>query len=236
MTTSAAFWDRAARGYAEKPIKDPDAYAQTLERMRAYLTAEDHVLELGCGTGTTAIALAPDVASIDAADISPTMVAIGRAKATNAPNLAFHTATPDAAPSREGGYDVVTAFHLLHLLEDLDGALAAIRRRLRPGGLFISKTICLGRSASVYRVAIPALRLFGKAPYVRFLDVDGLDARIRDAGFDILETGAYPAKPPARFVVARRREDAAAGGRRVNSSIDARWLARFDPAIWPIAC
>ncbi|MEM6491808.1 MAG: hypothetical protein AAF684_07920, partial [Pseudomonadota bacterium] len=125
----------------------------------------------------------------------------------------------------------------LHLLEDLDGALRAIRRRLRPGGLFISKTICLGGSASIFRVAIPVLRAFGKAPYVRFLSVDGLDALIRTAGFDIIETGVYPAKPPARFVVARRREDdAGIGGGVASAAGDARWRVRFDPAIWPITC
>ena len=52
--TVSRFWDRLAAGYAKKPVPDEEAYARTLERVRAHLTPNDRVLELGCGTGTSA--------------------------------------------------------------------------------------------------------------------------------------------------------------------------------------
>lgn len=57
----ARFWDRIARKYASDPIKDTAGYERTLARTRELLTHTDTVLEIGCGTGTTALKLAPSV-------------------------------------------------------------------------------------------------------------------------------------------------------------------------------
>ncbi|QFT57763.1 hypothetical protein FIU94_02910 [Sulfitobacter sp. THAF37] len=48
------------------------------------------------------------------------------------------------------------------------------------------------------------IRLTGKAPFVRFLRIADPDRAIEEAGFEIIETGDYPASPPGHFVVARR--------------------------------
>ena len=50
----ALFWDRMARKYAADPIADPAGYEHTLHRVQGLLNAGDRVLELGCGTGSTA--------------------------------------------------------------------------------------------------------------------------------------------------------------------------------------
>ena len=51
--------------YAKSPIKDVPAYEYTLGRTRSYLKPTDAVLELGCGTGGTALKLADAVAHLD---------------------------------------------------------------------------------------------------------------------------------------------------------------------------
>jgi hypothetical protein len=48
------------------------------------------------------------------------------------------------------------------------------------------------------------MRPFGFAPYVRCLEVAELEGIITGTGFDIIETGSYPASPPSRLVVARK--------------------------------
>ena len=67
---AAPFWDKIAPRYAKKPVADPAAYEEKLARVRALLRAEDRVLEIGCGTGSTALRLASRVAEITATDIS----------------------------------------------------------------------------------------------------------------------------------------------------------------------
>ena len=54
---------RSARRYAAAAVSDPRGYERTLRRTRELLEENDHVLELGCGTGSTALRLADGVAS-----------------------------------------------------------------------------------------------------------------------------------------------------------------------------
>ncbi len=204
MTTSDAFWDKVAEKYAARPVADMDAYDRTIERTASYLNATDRVLEVGCGTGTTARRLAPYVASIDATDASGALIDIAKRRQGNddAQNVTFSLAALDQGP--EGPFDVVMAFNLLHLIKDIPAALDHLHAQIRPGGLLITKTGCLGSGVSMMRVAIWAARKLGKAPLVRFLDTADIEAMVEAAGFDIIETGNYPAKPISRFLVARK--------------------------------
>ena len=118
MITSERFWDKHAEGYAKRPVKNVPAYEQTLERARAYLTRNDRVLELGCGTGTTALKLCGDAAYITGSDISPVMIGIARGKAEDQglENVDFITSDASVPGFDAGSFDAVMAFNLLHLL------------------------------------------------------------------------------------------------------------------------
>lgn len=200
----ARFWDRIARRYAKTPVKDMESYDLTMDRTRAHLAPDDTVLELGCGTGTTALRLADAVGRMTATDISPEMIAIADEKLADheADNVRFEAA--EIATSDAGPFDVVMGYNLLHLVDDLDAALSAIAERVRPGGLFVSKTVCLAKGGWYFRPMVKAMQWFGKAPFVGFLSIRELENRIENAGFTIIETGTFPASPPARFVVARK--------------------------------
>jgi predicted TPR repeat methyltransferase len=100
--------------------------------------------------------------------------------------------------------DVILAFNLLHLIEQLPEALKRVADQLQEDGLFISKTPCLADGKWYFRPMVSIMQFFGKAPYVGFLDVANLEREIELAGFTIIETGSYPAKPPSRYIVARR--------------------------------
>lgn len=211
MNEDAPFWDKIAAKYAKDAIRDEAAYRQALSRTASYLKPEDRVLELGCGTGSTAIELAPQVAEITASDLSQEMLVIGRerAKAAAVDNIRFHHGSVAQAP--EGVFDVVLAHNLLHLLPDLNAALAVVASRLPKGGLFISKTPCLGEARGsakyyLFKTMIPVMRFFGKAPgsAVHFFDISSLDDAVEAAGFAVVETGSYPVSTPGRYIVARR--------------------------------
>ncbi|CUH65804.1 Demethylmenaquinone methyltransferase [Thalassovita gelatinovora] len=212
MQSAAKFWDKMAHRYAETPIRDMDSYEYTLERTRSYLKQSDRVLELGCGTGTTAVNLAGSAGVVVASDLAAEMVQIGKTRAAeaNADNVYFVQADVDDAELREDPYDVVMAFNLLHLIEDIDVALAHIRDMVKPGGVFISKTVCLAESGGslklrAIKLALPLMQLLGKAPFVRFFSIGALERAFEKAGFEIIESGNFPARPPSRYLVVRRK-------------------------------
>ena len=206
MPDPASFWDKRADKYAKSPIKNLEAYHETLDRTRKHLSASAEVLEVGCGTGTTALLLAPSAQRITATDVSSRMIEIAREKAATeqVENVRFVRATPFDEVLPKGSFDVVLAFNFLHLLEDLPAAVRRLHELLKPGGLFISKTVCLAEHSRLWSVAVAVLRPLRVAPYVRCLKVAELDDTITDGGFEILETGFFPPSPPSRYVVARK--------------------------------
>lgn len=134
MPTAAAFWSNAAPKYAKSQIKDMATCEHTLARTRAVLPANAKALEIGCGTGTTALKLATDVKYLRGTDIAEGMNEIARGK--SAPdNLRFATHAPgDGALQQLSPFDATLAFNLLHLVPDVPYTLSSVHRLLRPGG------------------------------------------------------------------------------------------------------
>lgn len=206
MPAATTFWDRIAPKYAAHPVGDPSAYEATLHHTMQNLAAGDRVLEIGCGTGSTALRLAPNVVHYVASDPSGAMLAIAREKADAAGqgNLGFAQVAADRGELPEGPFDAVLAFSILHLLDDLDRGLSDIRSVLKPGGLLISKTVCLGGVLSLLRPLVAAMALFGKAPHLRFLSGAQLRARIEAAGFEIVESVDFHNSSKRVHFVARK--------------------------------
>ena len=206
MTANATFWDNIADRYAARPVDDPAAYEAGLDKVRGYLRPGMRVLELGCGTGTTALKLADTRAEITGTDISGEMVRIAEEKRAVAGADTVRFRQGDAVTSFDDGaaYDAVLAFNLLHLLDDLDASLARAHAALTPGGVFISKTPCLGGQYWLLPI-LKGLQLIGKAPKpVRALRMAEIDDRIRRAGFEIVEAGTPKRRIPHYMVVARK--------------------------------
>ncbi|MEP1206821.1 MAG: class I SAM-dependent methyltransferase [Rhizobiaceae bacterium] len=209
MQDAMTFWDAAAEKYARSPIQDMDAYEYTLGRIRSYLKQDDQVLEIGCGTGSTALLLSANAGRITASDISSAMIAIGKQKAAEQEisNVDFIAANMFDQDNLGGTYDAVLALNLIHLIEDTSAAFQRAYDLLKPGGFFISKTVCKpGRGSPLkFRLMLPLLPLmqwFGKAPFVKFMTPQELEDEMMAAGFKIIESGNHPA--PSRFIVARK--------------------------------
>jgi ubiquinone/menaquinone biosynthesis C-methylase UbiE len=206
----ARFWNRMARRYAKAKLSDPEGHERTLERVRGLLAPGDSVLELGCGTGSTALRLAGGVESYLATDISSEMIAIAREKAAAAPvaGLTFRVATAEEVAVEGATFDAVLGFSYLHLVRDTDATLARIRGMLKPGGLFVSKTPCLREMNVLVRAALlPVLKTVGLAPGVTSFGADGLAERIGAAGFECVATERHGSKGREfrPFIVARKR-------------------------------
>ncbi|GAU86445.1 class I SAM-dependent methyltransferase [Bosea sp. BIWAKO-01] len=209
IANDARFWDRTARKYAAGPIADMAGYERTVERTRQHLKADDTVLEFGCGTGTTALRLAPSVRRIVATDISGEMIAIarGKAEAAGIGNVAFEVATLAAISEPDATFDVALGFNVLHLIAARGETLAGLHRLLKPGGIFISKTPCLKEMNPLLRLVVPLMQRIGKAPYVSFLSTEDLEREIAAAGFEMIgrERHASRGRDARPFLVARKR-------------------------------
>lgn len=206
---AAKFWNRIAERYSKSPVADEASYQEKLAKTREYFRPDMKVLEIGCGTGSTAIAHAPYVGHIRATDISSKMIGIARAKAQAATvsNVDFEVSSIADLHVPDGTQDAVLALSVLHLLEDEKAVIAMVHRMLKPGGVFITSTPCL-RDAWKY-VAVMALigplgKRLGLMPaVVRVFTLDALVAAMTDAGFEI----AYkwrPAVDKAAFIVAKK--------------------------------
>ncbi|AUH34950.1 class I SAM-dependent methyltransferase [Paracoccus tegillarcae] len=208
---STRFWDRAARKYAKSKIGDVAGYERTLKQISQYVHTDQRLLEIGCGTGTTALRLAPSADHILATDISPEMIAIAheKAQAQGCTNITFQTAGPDGAGWQAEGFDLIYGMNVLHLVKARGLLLRSVYKALKPGGLFISKTPCLTEMTVLLRPVIPVMQWIGKAPYVSFLSAAQLQQDLRDAGFEIvrLERHGSKAKDIRPFIVAAKPAD-----------------------------
>ncbi|SEV96386.1 Ubiquinone/menaquinone biosynthesis C-methylase UbiE [Cognatiyoonia koreensis] len=202
--SDTAFWDRAAPKYAKDPISDPAAYAATLGRMRHYLQPDHSVLELGCGTGSTALELAPGVRTYLGTDVSSGMIQIARGKLTDDMPADLNFAVGPANEIPAGDFDAILALNLLHLLPDLEAVVDKIYAALPAGGLFIAKTGLLKDGAWFLRPLIPLMQAVGKAPFVRRLSEQELRDLLGGAGFEIVEDIVQTGLAPRMFTVARK--------------------------------
>ena len=202
--TNAAFWNKAAPKYAKDAIGDMPAYEETLDRMREILQPHHRVLELGCGTGSTALELADSVDRYIGTDVASKMVKIAKGKLTeqSPQNLSF--AVQDAGVMTSGSNDVVLALNLLHLLPDLENTLAEIYKALPSGGLLISKTGLLKDGLWLLPLVIPLMRTIGKAPFVRSLSEESLIGLLENTGFKVTENLVQGGMVPRVFIVAQK--------------------------------
>lgn len=219
LERNARFWDRVAPRYEASEIRDMAGYERTLARVRQILQPSDYVLELGCGTGTTALWLVSSCRHISATDVSSRMVTIATKKRQDIPEfirsrLHFHLADAnthvDTRP--QNGWDVILAFNLLHLVPDLDATLAQVVAQMRPGGTFISKTACLGdMNPLLTHVVLPLARFLRIAPPMHVFTQGQFLAALERAGLEVVAVEHHASKPVSRdarpFVVTRRRQD-----------------------------
>lgn len=208
MHADAGFWNKLAPEYAARPVKDAAAFERKQAITREHLWPDSKVLEIGCGTGSLALAMAPFAGHIHALDFSPEMVRIANQKkqAKGVTNVTFEVGTlDDLTPNEPGGFDSVWAYSILHLVPNRTRTLAKIFELLEPGGSFISSNVCLSGSWVPYNAIIAVLRLFGKAPMVYCYDRQTIRRELREAGFvetDERDVGA--AEKTVVFIVAKK--------------------------------
>lgn len=205
MSPSPKFWNKVAPKYAKSPIKNEAAYVQKIERTKNYLTPESRVLELGCGTGTTALKLAPFAQHIMATDLATAMIEIAKEKQQSqaVENVSFDAMEVSEALAQSGPVDMIMAMSLLHLVENRQETLQAIYDKLDSGGIFVSSTACLKGAFPLIGSFLKLGHFFGVFPYVASFSTAQLKKEFEAVGFEILED-FQPRKIEAIFMVCRK--------------------------------
>ncbi len=207
MTAKAKFWDRIAEKYSRQPIANQKAYEIKLDLTREYFTPDSKVLEFGCGTGSTALLHAPYVKHLDATDVSSKMIAIARAKKAEKgiKNVNFDVADIDSYHASDATYDAVLGMNIVHLVDDRMKVLEQVYRVLKPGGFFISSTMCL-REKWYFRLMeplFPLMHTVGQWPRVRRFSAARLQTDIESIGFQTVHHW-QPEKGPVLFLVGKK--------------------------------
>jgi ubiquinone/menaquinone biosynthesis C-methylase UbiE len=126
--------DRFART-AERFAAQQDARAGELaERVRAFLVAsgEERALDVGCGAGALALALAPLVREVVGVDRVPELLALARERAPE--NATFVEADATHLPYAEGEFDLAGTLRTLHHVPRPELVAAELARVTKVGG------------------------------------------------------------------------------------------------------
>jgi ubiquinone/menaquinone biosynthesis C-methylase UbiE len=205
MNREAKFWDRHAEGYSKRPVSDEAVYQKKLQVTREYFRPDMEVLEFGCGTGSTAIAHAPYVKHIRATDISSKMIEIaqGKARAANVNNVTFEAAAIGDLDISDQSLDAVLGLSILHLLEDKDDIIDRVYHMLKPGGVFVTSTPCVGDNMKFFKFIGPIGRFLRLLPLIKVFTKKELEDSITNAGFEI-DHSWQPGRGKAVFIVAKK--------------------------------
>ena len=197
-------WDRMAERYSKQPIADEAAYRKKLQVTRDYFKPDMEVLEFGCGTGSTAIAHAPYVKHIQAIDISSRMLAIaqGKADAEKVENITFSRSAIDKFSAPERSFDAVLGLSILHLLDNRQEIIAKVHEMLKPGGIFVTSTVCIGDTKKLIKFLTPIGRLVGLI--LKVFTMKELEDSLTGAGFEIDYQWQPPGEGKSVFIVAKK--------------------------------
>lgn len=99
-------------------------------------TKEATILEVATGTGVCGRALAPHVRRVTCLDMTPAMLAVGKAQAEQAGlnHMSFVLGDAAALPFPDVGFDIVLSRLAFHHFPAVEPPFAEMVRGLRPGG------------------------------------------------------------------------------------------------------
>lgn len=114
--------------------------AGQLQRLVELTNAQPHwrLLDIGAGTGHTALALAPHVAASIGIDLTVEMLLQAQElAAARAQAVTWALADAQALPFADGSFELVACRRAAHHFVDITGALREMVRALTPGGLLL---------------------------------------------------------------------------------------------------
>jgi SAM-dependent methyltransferase len=181
--------ERAAPGLADHDFLFREVAERLADRLLDIKRSFPLALDIGCHGGEFARIVGGRGGIETLVQCDPSLAMVQRAG-----GLAV-AAEVDALPFREGVFDLVVSVLSLHWVNDLPGALAQIRRVLKPDGLFLA-ALPGGGTLGELRAALTEAELEvagGASPRVApFVDLRDAGALLQRAGFALPVADADP--------------------------------------------
>ncbi|MCK4890945.1 MAG: class I SAM-dependent methyltransferase [Candidatus Aminicenantes bacterium] len=202
------FWDRTAKNYDKEEKKDEQTYLNIIEKTRKYLKVSDIVLDYGCGTGLVSNEIAGNVKMVHAIDISSKMIEIAKNKAMGRKiqNIDYAYSTIFDDRYKKGSFNVILAFYVLHLLYDPQKVIQRMNELLKPGGLIISVTPCMGEKPILNSI-FSIVSKIGIIPKIRAFKLPELEHLLIKENLEIVETKCLHKRSKQYFFVAKKLSD-----------------------------
>jgi ubiquinone/menaquinone biosynthesis C-methylase UbiE len=171
----------------------------------------ERLLDAGCGTGHTALAFAPRVASVVALDLTEAMLAQGRRLAAERgiANIDFQQGDVEQLPFPDASFDIVTSRYSAHHYPRPQAALAEFARVLRPGGAFLLVDV-IAPEPPVQDTFLNAVELLRDPSHVRDHSVSQWLSMCAAAGLAAEHLGTYTVRLEFESWTARMKTPAAA--------------------------
>ncbi len=194
------YWDKHAKNYDRSMSLLGRPIPRMIELVGEATRGLGRVLEVAAGTGLVTPALAAGAGEVIATDYSAAMVAALKQRVRDArvTNVQCEQADLYLLPFDAGSFDAVVAANVLHLVPDLPGALAALRRVSKPGGRVVVPTFCHDETALSWVVS-RALAVTGFPGHRRFT-AKSLRQAVEDAGVRVTRTETVPGLIPIGYV------------------------------------
>jgi 2-polyprenyl-6-hydroxyphenyl methylase/3-demethylubiquinone-9 3-methyltransferase len=201
---------------------DPEGRLRTLHIMNpvrlAYIDSEiclvgKQVLDVGCGGGLLAEAMAKKKAIVTGLDASDSAIEVARMHSKQSgQHVDYIVSTPEKfADQRAGTFDVVTCMEMLEHVPDPESVIAACAKLVKPKGHVILSTV--NRTAKAYALAVLGAEYLlnilprGTHNYAQFIRPSELAAWCRRENLNVRHITGMTYLPVLDYCALRRNTD-----------------------------
>ncbi len=211
MNKPENFWNKASKNYDKTEERFEYIHKKARENTKKHLKNSHIVMDYGCGTGTASCEISSLVKEIQGIDISSEMIRIAKEKAvvSKIENVIFEKADLFEDKFQDVSFDVILAFNMLHTVPNPQDIVHRINDLLKPDGLFISITPCLGQKMSfLVNLQIQLVRIlckFGVIPIpIRRIKSTDIDILLAKGEFEAIESEEIFKGASSYFVAANK--------------------------------
>ena len=211
MNKSEVFWNKASKNYDKTEERFEYIHKKARENTKKYLKDSYIVMDYGCGTGTASCEFSSQVKEIQGIDISSEMIRMAKEKAvvSKIDNIHFEKADLFEDKFQNESFDVILAFNMLHTVPNPQNVVYRTNDLLKPDGIFISVTPCLGQKMSfLVNLQIQLVRIlckFGVIPIsIRRIKSSDIDILLAKGEFEVIESEEIFKGASSYFVAAKK--------------------------------